>query len=138
MERREAIQVIEGFFRAMNDHDAKRMAGYCTDGVVADEVAEPEAFVGVENFEKSYAELFQGYPDCTAHIDQSIVEGDVVACQIRWRGTNSGVFRGSDPTGKKVDIRIAYFFALRDGRIERITEYYDAATVMAQQGQLEV
>lgn len=138
MERNEAIQVIEGFFRAMNEHDVENMGGYCTEGVIADEVAEPETFDGVDHFKKSYSELFQGYPDCTAEVDQWVVDGDAVVCQVRWRATNSGVFRGAEPTGKKVDIRIAYFFKLRDGRIDRITEYYDVATIMVQQGQLEL
>lgn len=138
MERKEAIQLIEGFFRAMNEHNAEKMGGYCTEGVVADEVAEPETFVGVDNFKKAYSELFQGYPDCTAEFEQWVVDGDAVVCQVRWRATNSGVFRGSEPTGKKVDIRIAYFFTLKDGKIDRITEYYDVATIMVQQGQLEL
>ncbi len=138
MERKEAIQLIEGFFRAMNEHNAERMGDYCTEGVVADEVAEPEPFVGVENFKNSYAGLFQGYPDCTAEVEQWVVDGDAVVCQVRWRATNSGVFRGSEPTGKKVDIRIAYFFKLKGGKIDRITEYYDVATIMVQQGQLEL
>jgi len=52
--------------------------------------------------------------------------------------TNSGVFRGAEPTGKRVDLRIAYFFKLKDGRIDKITEYYDLATLLVQQGQLEL
>jgi steroid delta-isomerase-like uncharacterized protein len=137
MEREELTRVIKGFFEAMNDHDVETMGGYCAEGVVADEVAEPETFDGVHHFKKSYSGLFQGYPDCTAEVEQWVVDGDAVVCQVRWRGTNSGVFRGSEPTGKKVDVRIAYFFNLKDGKIDRITEYYDVATIMAQQGQLE-
>lgn len=137
MERQESIRVIENFFRAMNEHDVEKMAQDCTEGMVADEVAEPEPFIGVDNFKKSYSELFQGYPDCTADVEEWFVDGDAVICQVRWRATNSGVFRGSEPTGKKVDIRIAYFFRLKDGKIDRITEYYDAATILVQQGQLQ-
>jgi len=138
MERKEAMEVIEGFFEAMNEHDVEEMARYCTDGVVADEVAEPEPFIGVDNFKKAYTEVFQGYPDCVAEVKEWFVDGDVVICQVSWRGTNSGVFRSTEPTGKKVDLRIAYFLKLKDGKIDRITEYYDVATIMVQQGQLEL
>jgi predicted ester cyclase len=64
------------------------------------------------------------------------MDGDVVICQVRWTATNTGVFRGLDPTGKKVDLRIAYFLTLKDGKIAKITEYYDLATLLVQQGQL--
>jgi steroid delta-isomerase-like uncharacterized protein len=138
MGREEAIRIIEDFFKAMNEHDVEGMAACCSENVVADEVAEPEPFVGVDNFKKSYSEVFQGYPDCIADVDERFVDGDAVICHVRWRATNSGVFRGSEPTGKKVDLRIAYFFQLKDGRINRITEYYDVATILAQQGQLEL
>jgi len=138
MEREESIKVIDDFFRAMNEHDVEKMAQYCTESIVADEVAEPEPFVGVDNFKKSYSEVFQGYPDCIADVGEWFVDGDAVICQVRWSATNSGVFRGAEPTGKKVDLRIAYFFELKDGKIDRITEYYDVATLLVQQGQLEL
>jgi len=138
VKREELIKVIEGFFRAMNEHDVEKMAAFCTEGVIADEVAESEPFIGVDNFKKAYCEVFQGYPDCVAEIAEWFVDGDAAVCQVRWWATNSGVFRGAEPTGKKVDIRIAYFFKLKDAKIERITEYYDLATILAQQGQLEL
>ena len=138
MERGESIKVIDDFFRAMNEHDVEKMAQYCTESIIADEVAEPEPFVGVDNFKKSYSEVFQGYPDCIADVGEWFVDGDAVICQVRWNATNSGVFRGAEPTGKKVYIRIAYLFELKDGKIDRITEYYDVATLLVQQGQLEL
>ena len=137
MERQDQIRVIEGFFRAMNEHDEEEMARHCTPNIVADEVAEAEPFVGADDFKKSYSEVFQGYPDCISEVEEWFVDGDAVICQVRWKAVNSGVFRGSEPTGKSVDLRIAYFFKLRDGKIDRITEYYDVATLLVQQGQLE-
>ena len=138
MKREELIKVIEDFFRGMNEHDVERMAQYCTESIIADEVAESEPFIGVDNFKKAYSEVFQGYPDCVADVEEWFVDGNAVICQVRWGATNSGVFRGAEPTGKKVDLRIAYFFKLKDGRIDRITEYYDVATLLVQQGQLEL
>jgi steroid delta-isomerase-like uncharacterized protein len=138
MERKDVLRVVEGFFTAMSNHDVEGMAQACNDGVVADEVAESEPFVGVDSFKKSYSELFQGYPDCRIDVQERYVDGDAAVCQVRWWATNTGTFRGAEPTGKKVDLRIAYFFKLKDGRIDRITEYYDLATVLAQQGQLEL
>ncbi len=138
MNREEAIRVIEGFFVAMNDHDVDRMAEVCTQGIVADEVAEHEPFTGVSAFKKSYSDVFGGYPDCSAEVEETFVDGDAVICQVRWKATNTGNFRGVEPTAKPVDLRIAYFFRLKGGKIDRITEYYDLATLLVQQGQLDL
>ena len=138
MNREELIKLMEGFFKAMNEHDVEKMGLFCTEGVIADEVAEPEPFIGVDAFKQSYSDVFQGYPDCTAEVEEWFIEGAAVICQVRWRATNSGVFRGTEPTGKKADLRIAYFFILKDGKVDKITEYYDVATLLVQQGQLEL
>lgn len=138
MKREKSIQLIEDFFKAMNERDVEKMGELCTEGIVADEVAEPEPFIGVDAFRKSYSDVFQGYPNCVAEVGETYVDGDSVICQVRWKATNSGVFRGVEPTGKEVDLRIAYFFRLKDGKIDGITEYYDLATLLVQQGQLEL
>ena len=138
MKREESVQFIQDFFEAMNDHDVEKMGEFCADEIVADEVAEPEPFVGLQAFKKAYSELFEGYPDCVAKVEEMFIDGNAVICQVRWSATNAGSFRGTGPTGKRVDIPIAYFFALKGGKIERITEYYDLASVLVQQGNLEL
>jgi len=138
MKREDLLGIRDGFFEAMNEHDVQKMAQYCTEDIVADEVAEPEPFVGIDAFKKGYEDVFQGYPDCKAEVIESYTDGPSMICQVRWWATNLGVFRGAEPTGKKVHIRIAYFFTMKGGKISRITEYYDVATLLVQQGQLEL
>lgn len=131
-------QVVDSFFDAMNKHDAEAMGQCCADGVIADEVAEPENFEGRPALVGAYLELFQGYPDCTCSVLERFNDGANVICHCSWKGTNSGIFRGAEPTHKPVDLRIAYFFHFEADRIDRITEYYDVATLLIQQGQLEL
>jgi len=138
MTRGELNEIINNFFEAMNQYDVEKMGQFCTEDIVSDEVAEPEPFSGVDAFKQAYSDLFQGYPNCTVKVEECSVDGSAVICQVRWRATNSGPFRGAEPTGKDVDLRIAYFFKLKDGKISRITEYYDVATLLVQQGQLEL
>lgn len=138
MKREDQIKIIDDFISAMNDHDVEKMGRLCTEGIVADEVAEAEPFIGIGAFKQAYLDVFQGYPDCVAEALETFVDGDTVISQVRWYATNSGVFRGAEPTHKKVDLRIAYFFSLKDGKIDRITEYYDLASILTQQGQLEL
>jgi len=134
----ELMSVADELFRAMNEHDVERMGASCNPDLVYDVVAIPEPIQGVNDFKEFYAELIEGYPDMRIDISERYMDGDVVICQVRWRATNSGVFQGAEPTGKQVDLRIAYFFTMKTGKIDRITEYYDLATLLNQQGQLEL
>jgi steroid delta-isomerase-like uncharacterized protein len=138
MKKEELLDIRDGFFAAMNEHDVEKMAQYCTADIVADEVAEPEPFVGIDAFKGSYSDVFEGYPDCQAEVIDTLLDNDTIVCQVRWYATNTGIFRGEEPTGKKVDIRIAYFLKIEKGKINKITEYYDLATLLVQQGQLEI
>ncbi len=130
--------LVDAFFAALNAHDVEGMAACCTAAVVADEVAEPEPFNGAAALQQAYREVFAGYPDCAADMLERYADGDNAICQMRWTATNSGSFRGAAPTGKPVQLRLAYFVRFKGGKIDRITEYYDVATLLAQQGQLEL
>ncbi len=138
MDAAEMKKVVDDFFAAMNAHDAEAMGRCCTPGVVADEVAEPENFEGVEALVECYRELFQGYPDCSCRVLEWFADGPNIICLCLWKATNSGAFRGSEPTNKPVELRIAYFFRFQGEKIDRITEFYDLATLLVQQGQLEL
>jgi steroid delta-isomerase-like uncharacterized protein len=138
MEQTESMRVIDNLFRAMNEHDVEKMGTNCTEGLVYDVVANPEPIQGVDDFKKFYSELFQGYPDGVVEVAERYADGHAVICQVRWEATNAGVFQGEDPTGKRVNLRIAYFFELKNGKIDRITEYFDLATLLTQQGQLQL
>ena len=138
MDRGESMRVVDDLFRAMNEHDVEKMGVTCNPALAYDVVASPEPIKGVDDFKEFYTELIEGYPDMTIDVIERYMDGDTLICQVRWRATNSGVFQGAEPTGKKVDLRIAYFLRLKNWKIDHITEYYDLATLLAQQGQLEL
>jgi len=128
------LQIAREWLQGMNEHDVEKMFRLCTEDLIGDEVAEPEPHVGRAAVKESYVDLFNGFPDCKAEILNELAGDDQVLIEIRWTGTNTGEFRGTPATGKPVDVRIAYIFKFRDGKICSITEYYDAATVVAQMG----
>jgi len=128
------IELAKKWLMAMNEHNTERMSSLCWEDAVGEEVASPPPAAGRDQIAKNYRELFQGFPDCKAEI-LTIFSGQGQAlAEVRWSGTNRGDFRGTPATGKFVDIRIAYIFKIRDGKIRQITEYYDGATVSAQMG----
>ena len=128
----ENLRIVEKWMDAMNQYDLEEMESFYTEDAVADEVPEPEVFAGKKKITEAYRELFHAFPDCKSTITNYFAGGDHVLFEIIWEGTHKAEFRGTPATDKVVKLRIAYLFKLREGKISRITEYYDAATILQQ------
>jgi predicted ester cyclase len=58
------------------------------------------------------------FPDVEMEIVELVAEGDRVVGRFRCSGTHLGPWRGSQPTGRRMEgIDEVFFFTLRDGRI---------------------
>jgi len=125
-------KITRNWLQAMNEHDVNKMSSLCWEDAIGEEIAEPHPAENREQIAKSYRELFHAFPDCTAEILNIFSGEGQVLTEVRWKGTNKSSFRGTPATGKLVDIKIAYIFKIVSGKIKRITEYYDGATVAAQ------
>ncbi len=128
--------LAEQWIAAMNAHDVEHMGALLTEDAVGDEVAESEPRKGRDKIAEGYREVFTGYPDCTAEIVNRVIGTDQAVVEVRFKGTNRGTFRGTPATNKPIDLRIAYIVKARRGKIERVTEYYDLATLLNQQGMM--
>jgi predicted ester cyclase len=69
--------------------------------------------VGVEDY---FVAVRTGFPDIRVSIDDLIVEGDKVVVRSTWRGTHTGNYAGSAPTGKKVVRTLMQIFRIVDGK----------------------
>jgi steroid delta-isomerase-like uncharacterized protein len=128
------IDLVEKWLNAMNEHNVDQMSSLCLEDAVGYEVADPPPAQGRDQIAKSYRELFKGFSDCKAEILNIFSSEDQVLAEVQWSGTNRADFRGTPATDRFVDIRIAYIFKIEKGKISRITEYYDGATVASQMG----
>ncbi|MFH0916211.1 MAG: ester cyclase [bacterium] len=128
----ENLTAARDWIQAMVDHDPGRMGAMAAEDVHVLEVAEGEVHEGRDYLIWAYEDLFSAYPDCTCEIINDFAGDDQVMVEVRWRGTETGSFRGHPPTGGKVDIRIGYIFRFAGGLISAITEYYDASTLERQ------
>jgi steroid delta-isomerase-like uncharacterized protein len=126
------IDVARQWILAMDEHDVDKMFSLCTEDLLGEEIADPHPFVGRKAVADSYSDLFQGFPDCKSEFLNEFSGNEQALIEVRWTGTNTGSFRGTPPTDKQVDCRIAYIFGFRGNQICRITEYYDGATVAGQ------
>lgn len=126
------LQTAEAWIMGMNDHDVVKMFAECKPDMVGREIAEPKPNIGRDAVAATYVDLFQGFPDSRCEILNEFASDGQVLIEVRWVGTNTGPYRGEAATNKVVDVPIAYIFKFGGDQIERITEYYDGATVGAQ------
>ena len=94
----------------------------------------PEPIRGAEAFKAFLTELIAGLPDITVTVDDTIAEGDKVACRWTWNGTHDGPLFGFPPTGKPVQISGFTFYRIADGKVVEETGIGNTLGLMQQIG----
>ena len=78
------------------------------------------------------------FPDSKGEVTNQISEGDRVATEVTFRGTHTGPLAGAmgtiAPTGKRVEINVAFLNWFRNGKIKRERSYFDLHGLMQQLG----
>jgi predicted ester cyclase len=86
-------------------------------------------------FSKNFA---AGFPDGRHQLEHVIQEGDVIAIEGTWDGTNLGPMatpQGVLPaTGRRVHLDFAGIARVRDGRLTSMHAYFDQLGMLAQLG----
>lgn len=77
------------------------------------------------------------FPDLVLTVDVVVAQGDVVAAEWTWAGTNTGpvVLRGGarvPPTGRRVELKGMELAYLRGGKIAEYHMYWDSAAIAEQ------
>jgi steroid delta-isomerase-like uncharacterized protein len=131
-------QVLDAWAAAWSSHDAEKVVALFTDDCVYEDVT-----FGVINHGKTelraFAEgVFAGVPDFTVELTTRSAAGTSASMEWVMSGTHKGDFPGMPATGKGFSIRGVTVLELRDGKIRRNSDYWDAATVMRQVGLLPV
>jgi len=58
----------------------------------------------------------------------------VAVAELVFRGTHTGELMGIAPTGRRVELNVCNVMGIRDGKVYREREYYDAMAMMVQLG----
>jgi len=65
---------------------------------------------------RSFTAFRSAFPDWHMEIVELIAEGNTVVGRFRCSGTNHGEFKGSLPTGKRMEVDEVYFLRVEDGK----------------------
>jgi predicted ester cyclase len=77
-------------------------------------------------------ELGAAFPDQRQAIDDLVATDDRVMVRIRLQATHTGTFRSLAPTGRAVDVRVARWFRIEDGRIAEHWALLDTSSLLCQ------
>jgi steroid delta-isomerase-like uncharacterized protein len=122
----------ENWIAAWNSHDTAKWATYFTPDIYYEDVTFAEISRGLEEGKKFAGEFFEAVPDLELELEGSSIEGNHGSIQWVLSGTDKGVYK----TGKKFKVRGVSIITVKNGKISRSLDYYDAATIMKQVGLL--
>jgi len=138
MSKEDHATVIQALFDAFNKGDLVSAASLVTQDFELIDVPAGYTFHGSDGLLQWFQGFLTAGPDAKTEIFNTIVEDDWVATEHIGRFTHTGplVTPGGEipPTGRRVEIQIAEFYQMKDGKIRSLRAYYDSATMMRQLG----
>ena len=122
--------IADGWFAAWNSHDPEKVIAIFTPDVLFEDVTFGATSHGSPELRKFAASIFDAVPDAKFELVNG--SADRKCGRIEWvfSGTDHGLYK----TGKRFSVRGVSVIDLRQGRISREVDYYDAASIMRQVG----
>jgi steroid delta-isomerase-like uncharacterized protein len=131
-------QIVADYGAAWSSGDPTRVAALYADDALFEEVVLGGGVAHNPDELRAYAgEVFAAFSSFALTPTTGFASGDRVAAEWVITGSYTGQFGELPPgTGQPVEFRGATFLELADGQIRRDSEYWDAATLLAQVGAL--
>ena len=117
---------------AWNSHDPEKMLPLFTDDLFYEDVAFGEVSHGKAELRKFFVAEIESVPDIELKLLRADIHDGHGTIEWTFSGTDKDVFK----TGKKFSVRGVSVIEMRDGKISRNLDFYDAATIMRQVGAL--
>ncbi len=124
--------IAEKWIAAWNSHSPDKMIPLFTADIFYEDVAFGEVSHGSAELRKFAASEFEGVADLELKLLRAKVQGGHGTIEWIFSGTDKDVFK----TGKKFSVRGVSVIDVRDGKISRNLDFYDAATIMREVGLL--
>lgn len=129
--------LVEHAFEVYNSGDVDAFADlYAEDAVLN---FPDEAVRGRDAIRRNWAEQRAGFPDSHIHSDLLVVEGDTVADEFTFTGTNTEPMPMPDgttmaPTGRHIEMKGMQLMQMRDGKMVRHDIFLDTSVWLTQMG----
>jgi steroid delta-isomerase-like uncharacterized protein len=113
----EKRQFMNRFVQFINTADARLAVELVSSEAVFHVPGRPAPVRGPEGYLDIIGMMRGGFPDIEWALEESVVEGDVIAARFTMRGTHRGPFFGVPPSGKKIAVQALNIYRLSNGKI---------------------
>ncbi len=124
-------ELVRGFYERFNRGDLTLV-----DDLVADDFVEHEVFPGLEPNKTGLRQLFEGFHAAFEtgkfEVDDLVADGDQVCARVRATGTHRGEFMGVPATGRTIEVGVADFLRIENGRVVEHWGVMDTGALMQQ------
>jgi steroid delta-isomerase-like uncharacterized protein len=116
--------VVDRLYTAYRSGDVEALVNLLSADIVFEDPTFRLKQVGREGMRQMTASMRATYSDITVDVHSLIVQGDTVAAEV----TMGGVITRADGATRRISVRGASFFHVRDGQIVSWTDYFDFQT----------
>lgn len=132
-DERANLRVVMEELNGWNTQDVERVISAMAEDATYEDMAQP-ANHGHDEIREFGEKWVAGAPDFTVHVDQFVIHGDTIVNRGVISGTMKGEFWGMPATGKRFDLPYCQVAIVKNGKIVRIWDYSDSATMAYQVG----
>lgn len=129
-------QLVERFAKAWSSGDLEAILACVSADVVYDAVGAGIISHGREQFAGFATAVLTAVPEIQWLIDRTYAAGNVVSCEWRLTGTQTGDFPGIPATGNSFEVRGASIIECADGKVVASRDYWNVADLLRQVGLL--
>jgi steroid delta-isomerase-like uncharacterized protein len=131
-------KLLDEMYAAWSLHEPERVDAIFTDDAVHEDVASGHVSRGPAEIKQLIRGAFASAPDFRSTRRSLAAVGDIATTEWVIEGTQTGPaatpYGEMAPTGRTSHLRGASIIIFREGRIARVTDYYDMATFLKQLG----
>jgi steroid delta-isomerase-like uncharacterized protein len=106
-----------------------------TEECAYEDVPDQGFYHGREEIKSFLGEMYGWSPDLKVRYTSTLYQGDWAAAEWIWNGTQTGDIMGlMEATDKEYSVRGTTIFQFEDGKIKRLSDYYNAGRLLHQLG----
>jgi steroid delta-isomerase-like uncharacterized protein len=137
-----AVDVARESIECFGAGDFDRLRSLLADDSYEEELATQRRLDGADAQVDAARGWKEAFPDGRGTVHGAYVDGNTVALELTWEGTQSGAMRTPDggelpPSNRRAKVKACQVMEIEDGKIKATRHYFDLMTVLQQIGAME-
>jgi steroid delta-isomerase-like uncharacterized protein len=137
-----AVDVARESIECFNSGDFDRLRSLLADDSVEEELATQRRLEGADAQVDAARSWKDAFPDGQGTIHGAYADGNTVAIELTWEGTQSGAMRTPDgqelpASNRRASVKACQVMEVEGGRITATRHYFDLMTLLQQVGALD-